>query len=608
MARMRRGCLVVLAVLLGGCTTSDADDPSEPGTSITRTEELAKELGTSRSTVQLAVDAFDVTVAPMPGASPTRKPAGEGLGVSYVLSLVKSFRPELSAEQRHAVDEFVGAVQSHVIYDKHGTAIGPPADGPGPGRSAALAPDRNWQQYRDLLPEVQQDWRQHHPLRSPAKIVLEKSMIDPKRGDLMAAVTNDDAEICTIFVYPKMWRPAQSKELIKSLFAHELFHCHQAQIAGPHFTDHLPQWLYDGSADWARADLYRSAFSPPGIFHEWFTEPNRDLSVRSYDAWVLFELMPVQDKYQAIDRMLATPTKDVPTLLKASGADEVTLLQNWALRSVRASDIPADRFWRLPWPGNPSDGTHDNFRRILGKLGPDSISASAGHTHVSYLVMFPQAAGFVTVRAENGTIFTYSKKGTITLDAGKTVALCIDGATCRCPDGFESPSEPADSREVLLAYEVNSKAVAHLTAEAWDPQKQCKQTAGSSGRCPSATAVSAAVGTPVTLDVAETGAFGLPDTDQFCGYGGDLYLDIRLGPDPKTTPFEKARPVTIPGTSRAWLATDTSAGSTAPGQGQAQLWAVHSGQYVGINLTLPGDTKHAEAAAMAIAKAALSIR
>ena len=77
----------------------------------TRSEELEAETGdpTSDPTLQQAIDMFSVTLTPLPGATKSDLPAGDGVGATVAMDAILDHQDELSAAQAKIVDSFLDA-------------------------------------------------------------------------------------------------------------------------------------------------------------------------------------------------------------------------------------------------------------------------------------------------------------------------------------------------------------------------------------------------------------------------------------------------------------------------------------------------------------------
>lgn len=70
----------------------------------TRTDQLKVEIDRSGTSLQVAIDVFDLTIAPMPGATPSSMPPGPGFSPTYALALINRVRRELSPAQLQVLD------------------------------------------------------------------------------------------------------------------------------------------------------------------------------------------------------------------------------------------------------------------------------------------------------------------------------------------------------------------------------------------------------------------------------------------------------------------------------------------------------------------------
>ncbi|MDH3755381.1 MAG: hypothetical protein OEU32_16050, partial [Acidimicrobiia bacterium] len=362
--------------------TTVADEPDLPVLSdleapewrpATRTEELALDIDEAgEPTPQHAVDAFGLLVDGMPGTTPTDLPPGEALGETYTLLLIRAFRDQLTPEQQLVVDEHLDAGTVIATIAADGTIeIAPeeseidddPADDPTPGpsglrHSGPPATTTDVDALAALLGGVQEAWNQRLPGHPSFGIELAKTDLPLKQID--ALPKDNDPRTCVISVHAGFLGAAPSDDQLRWAFAHELFHCMQfiwqtAQLPPP-------DWLIEGSADFAATDLFRTAtLDYDGLGHQWFTEAEAPLVARTYSAWGLFENASVSglDAYARIEAMVASPAQTVGQFLTAGQLDGLIFRKDWSTRTLRSNSLGPT--WQLGWPKPDAGfGPHDN--------------------------------------------------------------------------------------------------------------------------------------------------------------------------------------------------------------------------------------------------------
>lgn len=463
--------------------------PWEPAT---RTEEIASELSSGTGdTVQLAVDAFGLLVDGMPGVSPTDLPPGEGLSGSFTLGLIRSVRDELAPEQAAVLDEYLaaGTVVGRVRAD--GTievSEGPPgptdestttgsvatstdADGLSRLRSHPAVPIDL--EYLDLLAEVIARWDAHLPDRPKHDIELR---IVPSKKAEMNAMLGDVPGTCVVSVLGGFFQSNPSDDEIRFFFAHELFHCMQFAWGTSGFVTHA--WLYDGSADWAAADLYRDrSLTYDGLGVGWFTFAGYPLSAREYGAWPLFENARISGYpvYDYIRSMFESPQKAVSAILQVGHLDGQVFRMYWSSRTLRSSTLGSD--WQLPWPTpSPDAGPHDNIVSIGSRgTGIYKVSAAGEYRQQQLTVRMTPQVGIVVVAMEGGPLTTHTAIGTQTVGDGGSRRFCFAPDGCRCPGGSTSGAVEMDGPDMIFSFAASeNETVAHVVGESWDPDNHCR--------------------------------------------------------------------------------------------------------------------------------------
>ena len=225
----------------------------------TRTEELR--LATAlhgKTTLQDAIDIFDVSVDDLPGATPSTLPDGDGFSLDESLAIIRPYRGRLSGEQRAIVDEYLdpGEVVAQVQVSGDGApTVVTGGGGAGPLRiprasakagapTTPTAPSKpskpskpakpSADKYAAMLLQAVTDWRAFRAdildgYRSFSLVIAEKQ--STKHPDwLMSADADLDKKDCTITVWPLTADSTTGDAYLKLIYAHELFHCHQARV------------------------------------------------------------------------------------------------------------------------------------------------------------------------------------------------------------------------------------------------------------------------------------------------------------------------------------------------------------------------------------------
>lgn len=450
----------------------------------TRTEELALALSEgSELTVQQAVDAYALLNSEMPGATPSDLPVGEGFDATYALRLLDSVRDRLAPEQLAVLD---AALHVGPADELAGTITldGEPTGGPdatGPNGFAAGRPTsgarRQSARYVRLAQEMLTAWLSYRPQLPHRSAAIRMMARDIDGGGMDADLPSGTGGPCEIRVSKSFWNSSQSDDKVRFYFAHELFHCVQF---GWFFGAGQPDWLIEGSADFAAADLMRGRYSPPAavLSQGWFTRTNVGLGARSYNAWPLFENLRQSggDPYAAIQAMVSAGGGSVESLLAVGQLDGVLFRQKWSSHTMRAPGL--DETWQFSWPGpSPQAGPHRNSSSLGSRgVGAYEIRGVGGFTQVQAVVDIASPVGLLTVIPVGSPLTTHTGSSTIVAAEGSPLRLCFEADGCRCPQGTDSGAIRMSRRDVILSFAASAEAPrASAQAQRWEPDKECKR-------------------------------------------------------------------------------------------------------------------------------------
>lgn len=458
----------------------------DPWTPTTRTEELTFELSNGAApTVQQVVDAYDVSVARMPGATPTELPAGDGFAGTYLLGLVDSVRDQLTPAQRAVVEE--NEPPAIPVDGVSGDGAVVAAIGGNFGRSHQPRVEPTAETYLPLMRTAIADWRAYRPDLTIVRVQMAFAPRNLKNYLMTAHPFRVNGELrCHINVYPLMYSKAQTDDYIKLVFAHELFHCIQFEMTGGAMSG--PPWLIEASADFAAFDLYRSKVDQSAAFRtQWFDQPATPLGARQYDAWPLYEIVrdTGRDPYPIIQQMLNTgygPTAagtlagGVQALLAAGGIDDLALRMNWSAMTLRSSTF-ASPFWSMQWPvpggaGGPQDNT--SSYETIG-IGEFDILGSGEFSQPQITMDMNDPIGLVFVSTNHTPMTTHTADGTVTVPERSTGRFCFEKDGCKCPDGKSSGALKMVGREMIFSYPAAFKdPTSRVQTVEWDPREYCE--------------------------------------------------------------------------------------------------------------------------------------
>ena len=473
----------------------------------TRTDELLLDIeasaATGGSTVQQAIDAFAATFGgDIPGATPTDLPAGDGVGLTYALGLMREHRSELTVEQTAVLEAASGYPVDGGAAPASASAPAPAAPSAGSGALAAL-PDASTPRveptprfrkpmttaerarFERLAGAASADWAAYRPdfPKFAPRILYSESLVRPPGGEPGFAIASADVDAglttCKITVYRHGMDMKLDDAGWLSVMAHEVFHCVQGAWNKSAWTN-SPSWVVEGSADFAAQDLYRSRGDHPNLmFTDWFSNQSKPLSASTYGAWALYEtfLQDGGDPYAAILRMIQTNARETAEALRNGRMTDARFQLRAATASSRTANQDAWEFptrWDLAWPSSqPTAGPRDNYRNIPVDLGISdyAYSTPADHafSHGVERLSFSRDVGLATIVPTGAPVAVKAEGTLLTVGDGNAITFCFDESGCHCPNEVGTDAVRLDFREVLLARPMTATpGMYSVDAEKWD--------------------------------------------------------------------------------------------------------------------------------------------
>jgi hypothetical protein len=456
------------------------DVVSPPWEPETRTDELAIEIAESgEPTAQQVVDALGLLFPEMPGVTPSDLPPGDGLGGTYTLRLASRFRDRLAPEQLAILDAYLESRVLIGTLDADGTVTMAQRASGWRRPQQPISPEE--QHMMDLLVEVQNDWRTHVPgLPEHFTWSLSISAVPLDEDAQMETTESADRKVCVVSVSPTFIAASPSDDEVKFVLAHELFHCAQFHWD---LDWTAPRWLYDGSADFAAADLYRDDFDiGDELWVNWFATQTTPLDARAYDAWALFENRRRDggDIYARIEEMFKASEYGhqggqfgVAQVLALGDMESLLFRMGWSSRSLRLE--PWGDEWWLDWPTPaPLDGPLLNAASLVRGVGQFLVLHPGNYTHVQHTVRFEPAVDVVSVTPYFAPLTTRTASGTSTIPEQARRSFCVSPERCVCPDGSEPGLELVNGRELPFSFPAQlDEAYSTVSAEPWDPDRFC---------------------------------------------------------------------------------------------------------------------------------------
>jgi VWD domain-containing protein len=446
--------------------------PWEPAT---RVEQLASEISNSPTgaTLQQAIDSFGLLEPDFPGVTPSELPAGEIRSGTSILRLIQSMRGRLTDEQRDVLDAYLaaGSMVARVSPDGEVELDAPvPTGAQGWRRAGSPTPA----EYGGLLAETRQAWIDHLP---DAPGHYYELWFTDAAGGMDAHVPDGEPDICVISVHAEFTDSSPSADTVRWLLAHELFHCMQFRWAetAPFWNPHL--WVSDGTAEWATADLFRDrSMSDNNLFEDWFTDGERPLAARQYDAWPLYEnaYLDGHDVYGSIIRMFREPVAGVwPTLVSAH-LDGLLLRLDWTSRTLRDTSFGDDWWLDWPWLGQTSFGPTVNARGSERGLGFGTFTGQGKLSQLLWINQWTDDVDVVTVFPQGSPFITSTASGTAVIADGSSGTFCFDPSGCICPDETGGDIHRMPDRLMIFAFAaVEQPPRARVFASEFDPDEHC---------------------------------------------------------------------------------------------------------------------------------------
>ena len=410
-----------------------------------------------------ALRLFAIAFGPLPGVD---APADHRRvrSASVAVRAIRAYEDELTPDQRTAVAAYltppadaltieVGPVGSatsspSVALSRGGTPAvalaaltlhpaGVPAAVPGPEVGNAIAMvARNAR--AAIAARIGSD------IPGPIAVVLT-GKDDPNYGYGDATWQGDAYAGCTIEITAK----ATDAEplVIINVVTHEVFHCFEARDYRKGDWGFAPDWVIEGAAEWAAADI---APDPSGETEWWdtyLTEPATPVSSRSYDAIGFYaHLVETGTSPWSTFRAMFKTGLNSEEAFAASGASNDAFLDSWASGLFRQ---PArGSAWDTTGVGITDSAASHLTIRIHGDGDSESFSTGA---YQNALYDVEAQSHFLEISATGRTRLS---DGRVDLPRVTESIFCTDPGGCEplCPDGTPlSPTPTVLGRSFALA-------------------------------------------------------------------------------------------------------------------------------------------------------------
>src|ERR1700722_7198656 len=308
--------LVGLALALGlaalaACGTSATTGSAGPSAWQRVLDQIGPDGRVSKST---ALAAFVLAIGPLPGVPRPAGPAQPIFDGSGAVRWLLEYYSQLTPGQRSAALRMLGlrAPSQGTGLTSYVARQGGSA-GPVPGSAKDLQLERQAVQEISSRLQVQ--------LTIPVQVFENQTQVRPAGQAAAAYVVaagaqgrwrgQDPAGKCTIFINPSAHSVDDDGQYFHALMVHEVFHCFEAQLAGPIGNFYRPgeSWLIEGAAEWVASDIVGQDTEARDQWQTYLATPTRSLFSRTYDAIGFFgHLYPSEG---------VSPWSALPAMLRA---------------------------------------------------------------------------------------------------------------------------------------------------------------------------------------------------------------------------------------------------------------------------------------------------
>jgi hypothetical protein len=355
---------LALVVACAGCATHRGSLNASPSTQSPSASLLSgpPASGTGLSTVLSEVDpngtvslttalqAFSLVVGPLPGVTPPAGPVGQVADGTFAVRWVLGYWRQLSTAQRTAIRRYLPEVgrETSAGSDSNAWLTGyeentpPPA---GPYQAAAEAASA------EIAGEI------GHPLGIPISVVINPTQVITTPPDYAYTYVYDStggfsgkAARCVISVEPYLYE-SKDASLVADSMDHEAFHCFQgADYPSLSKYNSAPDWLIEGSAEWAGQTLYPSATQADGWWLAYLGLIDAPLFSRSYSAIGFYAHMAESgiDPWHTFDAMWNAPSSAAAYQVATNDTFKLT----WASSLTRIK--PFGQGWSTTGPAIPN--------------------------------------------------------------------------------------------------------------------------------------------------------------------------------------------------------------------------------------------------------------
>ncbi|MGE3588759.1 MAG: hypothetical protein AB7L17_13635 [Ilumatobacteraceae bacterium] len=395
-------------------------------------------------TAQLAIDAFSLGIAPLPGSELVR---GEGTDVvadvSPAMAWIHRHFDELSADQQSAV----GAALSPPPALSGGSGLrrtAQPATGDTTGCYGQVVPSGDSpgaEQLRGMVDGMvaEIEGRLGDAITMVAPIHL---LLDHRNLGLGLAYTWADPGECdqnglaSCTIHLSAEAEAESGADLRGIISHEVFHCFQFQYLGMSAYD-MPEWILEGLPAWVGEDISGGSTVSTKWWTKYLTTPERSLYSRDYDAIGFYSHLdevgidPWSRVVQIFDGFSNEPA------FEGAGASSGSFLESWPSSVLRRTDY--GRAWDATGPGITID-----------RATPSALSVTSGGAATAAVGKVSGGLYDVAIHAD---LVTFQFEGWARMAAadGTDILLASGSTYCTRPDGCVCPGDSGPRYDPIAA-------------------------------------------------------------------------------------------------------------------------------------------------------------
>jgi hypothetical protein len=340
--------VVLLAVTAGVYEISgrSAQPSASPG-DLSAYGQLFAQVGPNGEvTKEMALEAFSLAIAPLPGVTVPSGPAPqpwEQADGTFAIDWIQPFLDRLTPDQKSAYDAALAAPPNTPIISDSG-ARSPSfmlADASDYTADASILSDARTK-------ELALGGSSATGLKFDYSLIINQTQVDA--GEALAYTNpgiekfadNTTKPYCEIHVNPLLISLSQAHpEFTKASLAHEMWHCIQnAYVGGAKLT--APSWIVEGQAEWVGETLYAQTAIGASWWQAYLQTPKSALYSRTYDG-VGFYLHLAEEGISpgpVLLPMLTAANNDAA--FQGTGADADKYLDSWSSGLFRDQTLGQD--------------------------------------------------------------------------------------------------------------------------------------------------------------------------------------------------------------------------------------------------------------------------